>query len=71
MQVYVVTSQAQEQTSAGVIQRVDVRCWGAYSTLVRAQQIADKYLGSVTTLTVDQEQGTNLEHWMNPGYTQE
>jgi hypothetical protein len=71
MQIWIVTAQAKEETNTGIIQRVDVRCWGAYSTEERAQQMASKYNGAVTALTVDQEQGANLQHWLNPGYTQE
>lgn len=71
MTVWIVTTQAREETAAGVIQRVYVRCWGAYSTAARATQLATKYGGTVTEVAVDDEQGVNLQQWLNPGYTQE
>lgn len=68
MTVYVVTSLAQEKDKYGVIQRVDVRCHGVFTGSDRADQIATKVNGSVTTITVDEEWPTGLQHWLNPGY---
>jgi hypothetical protein len=66
--VWLVTGQAREETKDGVIQRVVVRAWGVYSSEDRAAAMATKYNGSVTELVVDEEQGANLQQWLNPGY---
>jgi len=64
MQIWIVTTQAREELSTGQAIGFHVRTWGAYSDATRAQQIADKYRGTVTgPVTVDQEQGANLESW--------
>ena len=63
-QIWIVTTQAREELSTGQVIGFHVRTWGAYTDATRAQQIADKYLGTVTgPVTVDQEQGANLESW--------
>ncbi len=71
MTAWVVTSQGKEESPTGTILRVYVRCWGVYSTEARAQVIAAKHSATVTEMTVDQEQGANLEVWLNPGYAQD
>ena len=63
MNLWIVTSQAREELPTGQSVGFHVRTWGAYTDAVRAQQIAAKYSGSVTEVTVDQEQGANLESW--------
>jgi len=61
--IWIVTSQAREEIPTGQAIGFHVRTWGAYTSLTRAQQIAAKYGGTATEVTVDQEQGANLESW--------
>lgn len=69
MQVYLVTSTAQEKNSVGTILSVKVRVFGVYTDSDHANSIADKYNATVKELTLDREvDGSVIQSWLNPGY---
>lgn len=69
MQVYIVSTQSVEQNRDGVILKVHVTVHGVFSSLVRAQSIADKYGGQVNDLYLDKEyDAKKIQTWLNPGY---
>jgi len=69
MQIHVVTSKAQEEARDGTILSVKVRFHGAFTDESRAEWMAAKYDGSVSSFYVDKENvGTILQYWENPGY---
>lgn len=68
MRAYIVTNKSQEEDTVGRILRVDVTCFGVYTSLDQAVAIAAKYNGSYQEIVVDQESRSMLEHWENPGY---
>lgn len=70
MNLYVVTAKAQEETTVGVIERIEMVLYGVYTTEARAQDFAEKYGGTVVPVVADQEKRIVAEHWLNPGYVQ-
>lgn len=69
MEIFVVTSQAQEEDNVGIILTAMVRIYGVYSDRTRADAIATKYRGTVKSLYLDKENiGDVLQQWVNPGY---
>lgn len=68
MQLYLVTGLATEQTSAGIIQRVDSIVYGVFTREEQAEGIAEKYNGNVKEITWDMESRRVVENWVNPGY---
>lgn len=69
MQIYLVTSKAQEKDTDGTILSVKVRTFGVFSDGEHANAIADKYNASVQELTLDGEvAGTVIQSWLNPGF---
>jgi cell division protein ZapA (FtsZ GTPase activity inhibitor) len=69
MQVFVVTSKAQEKDTSGTILTVKVRVFGVFSNEDHANALADKYNASVKELTLDNEvTGSVIQSWLNPGY---
>ncbi|MFA4971212.1 MAG: hypothetical protein WC683_01275 [bacterium] len=64
MLIYIVTTQAREEQPTGPAIGFRVRCWGSYTDVARAQQMATKYGGHVSTVVVDQEQEVTLETWL-------
>lgn len=69
MQIYLVTSTAQEKDSNGTILSVKVRTFGVFTSSLHATALAQKQNATVQELTLDQEvQGTVIQSWLNPGY---
>lgn len=69
MQIYVVTSEAKDESTAGVILEVKVRIWGVFTELTRANDVATKYEGTVQAVYLDKEEsGAIIQNWINPGY---
>jgi len=69
MQIFVVTSKAQEESNTGIIESVKVRTHGVFSTRARADAIASKYGGQVHEDYLDKENiGSVLQYWVNPGF---
>ena len=69
MNLYIVTKLAKEESTVGVIDRVDVITYGVYTTETRANDIADKYDATVTEVVADDESRTIVDRWLNPGYS--
>ena len=69
MQVFVVTSKAQEKDTSGTILSVKVRIFGVFSDEDHANALAYKYGASVQELMLDGEvAGTVIQNWLNPGF---
>jgi len=69
MEIFVVTSKAQEEDNVGIILSVKVRIHGVFSDRERADAIAAKYKGEVKAIYLDKENiGDIIQYWLNPGY---
>jgi hypothetical protein len=69
MELFVVTSKAQEESNTGVIESVKIRIHGVFSDKGRADGIAEKYRGQVKSVYLDKENiGDIIQYWVNPGY---
>lgn len=68
MEIWAVTRQSKEESAAGVILRVDVRCFGVFTDETRANEIAVKNNATVAPLVLDGEDARLLQSWTNPGY---
>lgn len=69
MEVFVVTSKAQEEDNVGIILSVKVRIHGVFTERARADSMAAKYDGAVKAIYIDKENaGDIIQYWLNPGY---
>lgn len=73
MRIYIVTSQANEKNTNGVLERAKVRCFGCFTDQTMADGIALKNNATVTDIVLDQEyvhqDNVVFQTWLNPGYT--
>jgi hypothetical protein len=72
MKLYLVTSQANEKSTDGVLLKARVRCFGCFTSSSFADGIALKHDAIVKELILDKEYVPQdkvvLQEWLNPGY---
>lgn len=72
MKLYLVTSQANEKSTNGVLLKARVRCFGCFTSSSFADGIASKHDAIVKELILDKEYVPQdkvvLQEWLNPGY---
>lgn len=68
MALYLVSKASQDESVTGIIQVAETVVYGVFSTSARADEIAEKYNGTVSELVQDMETSIKIQRWINPGY---
>ena len=62
------TSVAKEEDKFGKILSVKVRCFGVFTTMEGAHEVAERHHGQATHLSTDHDEMALLAMWENPGF---